>query len=332
MIQLTLLLVIISSSSSLSKSEDMGCKELGASCENWNECCGGAYCDSTEGCSCTEEYAKCQHDKDCCIGACIWNSKRLNYECIDNPSPTDHDCKELGVSCEYNEECCGGAYCDSTEGCSCTEEYAECQHDKDCCIGACIWNSKRLNYECIDNPSPTDHDCKELGVSCEYNEECCGGAYCDITTNVCSCTEEYYAECQHDKDCCNGACMWDSKFQNYKCMDNPCVVVGENCDNDEICCTQICDESSKKCECIEEGNCKDDGDCCGDMTCEHNSIYGEWICIDGGCRDINWQCNQNSDCCTNYCNDGICDCLREGSECKNDVECCHLACNNGSCI
>ncbi len=86
-------------------------------------------------------------------------------------------------------------------------------------------------------------------------------------------------------------------------MDNPCVAIGENCDNDEICCTQRYDESSKKCECIEEGNCSDDGDCCGDMTCEHNSIYGEWICIDGGCRDINWQCNQNSDCCTNYCND-----------------------------
>ena len=72
---------------------------------------------------------------------------------------------------------------------------------------------------------------------------------------------------------------------------------------------------------IDGGRCRNKADVCP-MSCNGCA-----------CRQRNWVCDANEDCCSGICgDDGECDCKGGGVECEADIECCSGNCRDiGTC-
>jgi len=137
---------------------------------------------------------------------------------------------------------------------------------------------------------------------------------------------ELHSQCNASADCCSG---W--------CTDNECrtcgdTICGEDCivlsDNLAHCgaCFNACDVDTQTCV---DGTCTDSGDGGGG----------------GGCADLGGGCGFSAQCCSGWCNNGVCDscgmvvcndqCVDTSSDNNNCGNCNNMCigttCQNGSC-
>ncbi|HEY8073219.1 MAG TPA: hypothetical protein VIF62_03900 [Labilithrix sp.] len=147
--------------------------------------------------------------------------------------------------------------------------------------------------------------------------------------------------CAVGADCCTGNCADDG--MGGKICGNPinaCTPTGNACPaNPTDCCLGAC--FSGLCgKCVDNnGACSKSSDCCGGGTCVADGMGGG-ICqaincspapCTPSCRTTGNSCAVNGDCCSNFCNSGVCSqvsfCTQNGDVCASDNDCCGGACN-----
>ena len=182
--------------------------------------------------------------------------------------------------------------------------------------------------------------CKDIGMGCSptSGEKCCdSNAICTLDSNTQKSTCQFVHKCIKIGENCNDspysccANLYCDTSQN-KCTQ--CTNIGDNCKTDvgfgphDSCCgNSYCDTSKKKCtQCTNIGdNCKTDEQCCDlNASCANNTC----------CKKNSSNCTQNSDCCSNYCLNGICNCKQLEAKCEPNIvnpECCPgTYCNNNN--
>ena len=107
-----------------------------------------------------------------------------------------------------------------------------------------------------------------------------------------------------------------------------CKNKGDDCDDDDECCSDNCRNGN--CKCAGDGDfCDQDRDCCSN-DCDNGNCRDD----DGGggdCRNKGDDCDDDNDCCSNDCRNGNCACAGDGRRCDRDKDCCSNDCDNGFC-
>jgi hypothetical protein len=193
---------------------------------------------------------------------------------------------------------------------------------------------------------------------CTKNKECCTGI-CDTSkgkTNKdgegrCRCRKKGQ-DCTADKNCCS------RKGQAMICLDGvcspPCTALGQVCDDTSTCCagqcTGILAENGDRgkfalptcCLNIGQSGCANDADCCGGgsiAVCTGGTCSPACTSLGGSCAttvccapstcggsstccypDNTGPCGSNADCCSNFCNSGICSSAPSDSRLKERIE------------
>lgn len=134
--------------------------------------------------------------------------------------------------------------------------------------------------------------------------------------------------------------------------DNECIVLKEECDDDDICCDGaeciggVCsveEEPNGNDECIElELECDDDDICCEGAECLNGACMLEDEPEDD-CIDLNEHCDDDDFCCegAGECVSGVCtileesqndECIELEDHCDDDDVCCEGECIDEVCI
>jgi len=232
-------------------------------------------------------------------------------------------------------ECTVDADCQLTNACAkCVienvgDEGGICLVDPDCCVE---------DADCVDSPI---------------------GPICDTANHVC-------VECLDPEDCGTHAVCDEVECKNNECVTKPidqCCRNDVDCDDSDVCTTDICTVSSGKCDhttilapecCNQDIECKaisgcftcntdihECEDCQGILECKvKEPLSSSFCCVpypeipngevavaqDNGGEPI--QCN-GIPCCFGECVDGSCECIEIGDEtpCDEDQDCCEGVCN-----
>ncbi len=116
-----------------------------------------------------------------------------------------------------------------------------------------------------------------------------------------------------------------------------CAPVGNACATSSDCCTANCDPATKKCV-APVGTCKAPGAACaaGNECCTFTCVGG--VCDNKLCIPDNQGCVASSDCCSGTCDGvtGFCKplnttCKTAGNPCAGNNDCCSKFCNAGIC-
>lgn len=114
-----------------------------------------------------------------------------------------------------------------------------------------------------------------------------------------------------------------------------CGPFGEICDEDDDCCSKICDMNSLSCAPPEFDECKAAGVACegGLECCSFHCVNNE--CSDSACVSDTQACEANEDCCSGKCVGGTCEplnleCATSGNECAVNDDCCSKLCGDDS--
>lgn len=280
-------------------------------------------------------FYECQTDDDCSgSDICILNecAPPLCENGVKDPDETDIDCGgscprcTLGKSCINDSDCitdfcesgtctfipnctdntlnqdetdidCGGSICNS---CLIGES---CISGSDCITNLCESNICISNASCSDgikNQDETDIDC---GGSCD---PCNNGQSCNIDTD---CTSDY---CNPDDICSTPTCSDGFKNQDESDIDCGGAACsrcenGKTCNSDSDCTSNNCESGTCTAQSSQQnGGSSQDNDCDNDIKDNDESDIdcGGQDC--SGCS-INQTCEENSDCKSNFCNNGICD-------------------------
>jgi hypothetical protein len=134
-----------------------------------------------------------------------------------------------------------------------------------------------------------------------------------------------------------------------------CSLNGENCKENESCCSNLCSEYFQRCvSCLENGDssCEQPSQCCdnicntdtnicvncldpGEYTCSsYKDCCGKFdSCLSGKCcRGLNLECKSTTECCTGLqCGYGE-ECRKTyGAKCSSDSECATNVCATSKC-
>ena len=234
----------------------------------------------------------------------------------------------LGLEAEGVDAACGGPG-------------KRCKNGRSCCSGICLRGRKKKGKK---GRKKGRCDCSFPQEGCNVGNDCCfagsacGDNGCDPDNRCCF---GEGAECIDPCECCAGfTCDFAGGGEFGVCA--PCRALQESCvvGVDFCCDTDFCQsngggEGDVCCLGAGEGECTEDGDCCGqrrcssraENTCQTCQAVGE-LCI----TQPNSCCDKNARCFDNACNaTGNRCCLDAGSSCETDCDCCQLhRCDNGT--
>jgi hypothetical protein len=170
-------------------------------------------------------------------------------------------CRQSATACDSSSQCCAGLACSETR----TEPTAPAV--RQCCAGG--------------------------SAACDTNEDCCGRMLCE--NGECQCVE-HAGLCDRDLECCNGEiCLVGSCQDGTNCRREMQLcnesMAGMGCCGMLSCLRHYSDDASKCCV-GRDFRCRQDTDCCGDMTCDQatercvgrtlgQSCDTQFDCIDG---------------------------------------------------
>lgn len=149
--------------------------------------------------------------------------------------------------------------------------------------------------------------CRMNGIACTSSGQCCT-ANCDAKTGMCA---------------------------------NPigvCKVAGNSCATPNECCSFSCvGGQCSGVQCTSDNQaCTTDAQCCGGK-CSSATDGGAKTCtpLNGSCKTAGNTCSGNSQCCSAFCENGICNnqpsfCTQEGDTCTTNFECCGGVCNKAT--
>lgn len=118
--------------------------------------------------------------------------------------------------------------------------------------------------------------------------------------------------------------------------DPECTGFGLLCENDDACCSKVCDETTNTCaSAIDE--CKPAGETCEGPTdcCTFHCVNGQ--CSEDACTSDYEACTEDVECCGGKCVDGTCQalnpsCSTAGNDCTDSSQCCSKLCDgDGKC-
>lgn len=154
-----------------------------------------------------------------------------------------------------------------------------------------------------DPDAPT---CEPESSACANSAECCtancntASGKCEVALGLC---KPPAAACAAGNECCTFSCIGGT------CSDKLCVADNQSCGNDAECCG---------------GKCSPDGTGGGKCT----PLNG------GGPATSGNPCTTNTQCASNFCNNGICQnpsfCAQLTDVCSSNVDCCSGSCTKAS--
>jgi len=282
------------------------CCDLGGS---MSECDGSLHCQFGDCTACRGPSLTCLlggllPGQECCAGS------------VCRPAPLiPRCCMGQGGDCENSLDCCGLMFCGGDGTCSCGRDGSFCLDSSECCEGTTC-----QTFMC--RPSETTM-CEDTGAACESGSECCAGLACSETRTeptarpVRQCCAGGSTSCEENEDCCG----------RMLCEDGECECVPRDglCDRDIECCgDDICLAGS----CQDGTGCRREtvtcdptaNECCGALRCSRSlRMDSHSCCVDRGVR-----CRNDMDCCGNMTCDldtERCTPVPEGSACDSINDC-----------
>jgi len=294
-------------------------KSVEPECSTNADCDDGLYCNGAEACvggvcyngtpvDCSSnnlpEIATCDNDTD------------------NNPFTWDYAFGFISECDESNDKCTGGSY-QYTHTCDVTNCGAECDSsnqctDTDCdyldgCVGNDYYDYTDMTNDCLSDCSCENNVCGDYTVY--PNDIRCVGCMNDEDCNFL------------DNDYCNGDMIMHDEG---RCIDYECTKetsTSYDCNNDNY---DYCDGTQIK----HADHMCDSASCVVDTTatiqeCD-NELYcdGQESCVDATCvagSPVN--CNDNSECTTDSCNEDIDTCEYVWPGCGSSDGCCGPGCN-----
>lgn len=252
-------------------------------------------------------------------------SRASNITAFTNGSTPGDDLGN-GERCSLGGDCSSG-FC--IEGVCCA---SACEDNQSCALPMREGTCQRsvvpfvpcdFNDECVNIPDPGDDGICVDGFCCE--DQCLEGR-CDIAgfEGLCIPTLPVGAECQDERDCDSGFCT-DGRCCRERCDNGFCGFddgicrqpsdLGEPCDVDGECLTEICDRFTGVCcseICGETEECNDVGSCSVANPTPEMRPLGDSCSDDVDCASSN--CVNNVCCNTASCPGGEV-CLPPNGEC-----------------
>lgn len=211
-----------------------------------------------------------------CAGACV--------DTLTDPA----NCGGCGISCGAGNICQGGSCV------ACRPDISSCSAGSQCCSGYCaIYGASGNQCESCAGTLCSGFECSNL-MTDDFNcgvcgNRCAAGSYCWDGVCRTDCFPPYIGGCATNAQCCDPTayCALGSGSVCIQCADTIC---GDNLCVDLSSNPQFCGSCSTAC---------DPGDYCDQGSCV-------------SCRPYGYDCSQNSDCCTAYCqilgaSGGMCD-------------------------
>jgi hypothetical protein len=302
----------------------------------------------------------CDDGNDCTVNSCAGEEgcvlENLSQgECVDDDACTIGDhceagvCGGLPIVCDDGNPCTDDL-CDGVGGCTGDFNHVECDDGDPCTVadtcnqGVCVGYAVECN--CL-----ADEDCEAL----DDDDVCNGTLHCDTSQvpYVCVVAKETIVVCPEPQDggsiCVKGGCDPDtgacievSVNNGFACDDgDPCSIgdqcddgecvpgVAANCDDGEVCTTDVCMPGSG-CVNLDNTSVCNDGD-----VCTTNDVCADGDCMPGpalACADTN-PCTADS-CdsavgCVHEAAEGGCD---DGNACTEDDQCFNGICQAGAAL
>lgn len=251
--------------------------------------------------------------QECCAGS------------VCRPAPlVPRCCMGEGNSCENSLDCCGLMFC-SGGSCACSSENSFCLDSSECCDGLTC-----QTFMC----RPAGPMCTDAGQECSSQGECCAGLACSATRSepmaapVDQCCSGGSTRCDDDADCCG----------RMRCQDNECECVEaaglcdrdiECCGDDNICVAGACANGQGCARETENCDTATIDPCCGGLSCRRQVTDGPTVC----CSSSGNRCRDDTDCCGDMTcgSDESCACRMPGESCVNLTDCCTGLCEMGTC-
>ncbi len=344
----------------------------GQACFDTTDCDDGNACTSDicqNNLTCTHEFIDCADDSPCTIDFCdtVIGCQHPLRDCDDMDNCTLNGCDEITGDCVFTQNCCM-----TNDDC---DDNNSCPNDTcDMGTGMCVFNNPPCsvcndNSDCNDGSNCTQDLC--TGGFCENPLTCvpidpacfsaaCINDMCDLVATNCDdgnpCTEDSCMngcihtpivgcggpECVDDIDCDDSNDCSIDTCDMGTCVRTPTDVGcddGNPCTTNDACVAGICVGT-------EPTNC-DDGDPCTVDTCEEAGGVG---CVNTptDCECVtDDQCNDGTECTSEFCNNGTCSyidycaeqcgggetcCADTTSPGCSDVTCCESVCSyDGFC-
>jgi hypothetical protein len=255
----------------------------------------------------------------------LWLQGFLDKSCLQDCTSA-WLCLDAIPVCEATSEACS----DDEQCCGFTAGLSACQESR-CCVqdgAACAVDGDCCGGAC-DPMSGTCGGvvCAPFGAPCANDFECCT-QICDPTTNTCSqtvCAADGFP-CEDGFDCCSNFC------DVGQCAPPSCGQQGATCSDDGECCTGQCYDVLGVCsigECAPDlFACENNEQCCSNFCDPEFLKCGEPIT----CADLDQPCVLDQECCTNKCGTSLtCACVPLGGGCVDTTQCCADECNGGVC-
>lgn len=284
------------------------------------------------------EGGSCLSDEECETGYCKEEEREdltIKRTCSElQSSKSVKSQKGEGEKCSSDEECASN-WCDQGllfKTCKLKDTGSECQDDYECKYELCRNDLCVLDdgYFCHSNEECVSGYCHGLcqtlkaeGENCRKNEECesksCQKTYGLLPTCQ-PMLKEVGSECTFMDECARGFCIFNLGSVIGTCVLND----GEECTSDEQCMTDYCRkeeelENKSTCQVKPKGQgefCKSDKEC-ESGRCAKNGHLTITKCE---FKSIGSNCDNNAQCLSGICNDGIC-MVGEGESCWEDETC-----------
>ena len=280
--------------------------------DNTNTCTDNSVCTSNDHCfngSCTGDLISCPEDNDICTTAACHPVTGC-YQAYNTAPCSD------GNLCTANDHCVNGICIGSSINCNdgnvCTDDFCDpvdghcfyinntascsdgnlCTTDDFCFNGFCMAGSPVV---CNDNNACTDDACNPT-TGCFY-----------VNDNTNTCTDN--SVCTSNDHCINGSCIGSSI----------------NCNDGNVCTTDLCDANTGNCYYVYNTASCSDGN-----LCTTNDFCSGGVCVAGPPL----VCNDNNPCTDDACNAFTgCVFVNDNSNlCTDNNPCTTDLCSNGVCI
>ena len=234
--------------------------------------------------------------------ACVQNTcDPKSGKCKMVPVKEDESCGEWGC---YNSTCKKGqCVLDWNYKCDC-EKDADCKDDGDLCNGVSYCNKQ--TGKCVLNPATTITCQTVFDTACQKNT-------CDPKTGLCGMKDVNE----------NGACSFEHFCLDSACQKGKCVTAWDYKKVSE----------SKKCECKENSDCKDDGNVCNGVPyCNKQTNQ----CVNNPATLVYCPSVDDNECQKNTCNQATGKCsmqfINQNASCTQVHPCMSAACSQSECV
>jgi hypothetical protein len=293
---------------------------------NTNERCNGvADCDYVDGETCTD-------GTDCLSGYCV-NGYCCNSDCTTNcyscqVSGSEGTCTVVGSGDDPDPDCANNERCDGSGSCL-KNDGQTCSAGSECLSGHCA-NGYCCNSDCTTNCyscaiSGSEGTCTLVGQGDDPDPDCAGNERCDGSGNcllvdgqTCNGNSECLSDICVNGYCCNSTCALNCYSCQLSGSEGTCTIVPSGNDPDPDCSSgQLCDGSGG-CKRADGQGCNNDGQCLSDS------------CVDGVC--CNSDCNAECYSCQVAGSVGTCTVVGQGDDPDPDCLSNERCDGSGSCL